>query len=362
MGSGGASRAITDAALTGGARDCASVASVSGAVVKVALITDLADAFPGLDAVGQASPFDRIDWFRRTAALVTGTPLVARACEGNACTHLFLQRDGRRASGLASWYTLAYRPVFTGGCDARRHAQLAVIARALRGQVGRIALDHIPADAALQIRAAFGPPWLMTATPQVASWTADVRGQCFDTYWAARPGRLRSTHKRKAKGGVAVEVLTRFDADAWAVYEDIYAESWKPAEGSMPFLRDFARSESDAGRLRFGIARHDGRAIAAQFWTVDHGVAYIHKLAHREGDAARSPGTLLSHAMFAHVIDTDRVDLIDFGTGDDAYKADWMTARTELSRVELHNLASIDGMAGAARIAAARLVARVRSR
>jgi hypothetical protein len=28
--------------------------------------------------------------------------------------------------------------------------------------------------------------------------------------------------------------------------------------------------------------------------------------------------------MFAHVIDVDRVAAIDFGTGDDPYKADWM--------------------------------------
>ena len=336
-------------------------------MVKVELITALDDAVAGLDAVGQASPFDRIDWYRRTLAHCppAGEPLVARACDGNACTHLFLMRDmrdGARATGLASWYTLAYRPVFTGGCDARRQAQLASVARALRGQVRRIVLDHVPADAVEQLRAGFGLPWAMTATPQVASWTADVRGQSFDAYWAARPGRLRSTYKRKSKGRVDVRVLTRFDADAWAAYEAIYADSWKTAEGSMPFLRDFAVAESEAGRLRFGIAHADCEAVAAQFWTVDHGVAYIHKLAHREAAVALSPGTLLSHALFRHVIDTDRVDTIDFGTGDDAYKADWMTARTMLSRVELFDLGSIDGLTGAARLAAVRLVARIRTR
>lgn len=333
-------------------------------MVNVELITDLDARFAGLDAVGQASPFDRIDWYRRTRAYcaTAGQPLVARACDGNACTYLFLTRDGGQSTGLASWYTLAFRPVFTGGCDARRDTQLSSIARALRGQVGRIVLDHVPANAVDQLRPAFGLPWHVSSTEQVASWTADVRGQSFENYWAARPGRLRSTYKRKAKAQVVVEVLTRFDADAWSAYEDIYARSWKPEEGSMPFLRAFAEAESEAGRLRFGIARHEGAAIAAQFWSVDHGTAYIHKLAHREASVALSPGTLLSHALFRHVIDTDRVETIDFGTGDDAYKADWMTARTMLHRVELVDLTSMVGLAAVARAIASRLVARWRTR
>lgn len=333
-------------------------------MVNVELITDLDACFAGLDATGQASPFDRIDWYRRTRAycLPVGEPLVVRACDGNACTHLFLTRDGRQATGLASWYTLAFRPVFTGGCDGRREAQLSSIARTLRGHVGRIVLDHVPVDAVDQLRAAFGLPWHFSSTEQVASWTADVRGQSFESYWAARPGRLRSTYKRKVKAGLAIEVLTRFDAEAWSAYESIYAQSWKPEEGSMPFLRAFAEAESEAGRLRFGIARHQGEAIAAQFWSVDHGTAYIHKLAHREASVSLSPGTLLSHALFRHVIDADHVDTIDFGTGDDAYKADWMTARTMLHRVELADLTSMTGLAAFARANASRLVARWRTR
>ncbi len=37
-----------------------------------------------------------------------------------------------------------------------------------------------------------------------------------------------------------------------------------------------------------------------------------------------SAGTTLTAALFAHVIDRDRVELVDFGTGDDPYKRDWM--------------------------------------
>jgi len=57
---------------------------------------------------------------------------------------------------------------------------------------------------------------------------------------------------------------------------------------------------------------------------VDGGIAYIHKLAHLEEAKSLSPGSILSAAMFRHAIDEDRVKLIDFGNGDEPYKADWM--------------------------------------
>ncbi|MXP32502.1 GNAT family N-acetyltransferase [Erythrobacter jejuensis] len=134
---------------------------------------------------------------------------------------------------------------------------------------------------------------------------------------------MRTTLKRKAKK-VEVELLTRFDETAWGAYEEIYAQSWKPAEETPEILRKFAREEGDAGRIRLAIARHEGRPIAAQFWTVENGVAYIHKLAHLEETRNLSAGTTLSAALFEHVIDIDNVGLVDFGTGNDSYKADWM--------------------------------------
>ena len=110
----------------------------------------------------------------------------------------------------------------------------------------------------------------------------------------------------------------------WADYEAIYADSWKPEEGDPDLLRRFAMAESDAGRYRFAIAHHDGAPVAAQFWTVDGDTAYIHKLAHRKDAQHLSAGTTLTAALFERVIDTDEVNWVDFGTGDDPYKRDWM--------------------------------------
>src|SRR3546814_7983792 len=84
-----------------------------------------------------------------------------------------------------------------------------------------------------------------------------------------------------------------------------------------------------------GLARIEGAPVAAQYWTVEDGTAFIHKLAHVEDSLKASPGTLLSAALFRHVIAVDRVARVDFGTGNDAYKRDWMN-RHEPLRSEEH--------------------------
>jgi hypothetical protein len=159
-------------------------------------------------------------------------------------------------------------------------------------------------------------------------------GRTFDDYLASRPGKLRTTLKRKS-GKLITQVHTSFQNDVWNIYETIYQESWKPSEGSPTFLRAFAEAEGAAGRLRLGIAYADGQPVAAQMWTVEGGTAYIHKLAYLEAAKPLSPGSVLSAALFRHVIDVDRVELVDFGTGDDPYKRDWMEAVRPRYRLDM---------------------------
>ena len=104
-------------------------------------------------------------------------------------------------------------------------------------------------------------------------------------------------------------------------------------------LRAFAQSEAEAGRLRFGLALAEGEPIAAQFWTVENGTAYIHKLAHLESHRKLSAGTTLTTALFEHVIDCDNVDLVDFGTGDQPYKRDWMGSTRPRYRIDCLDMA-----------------------
>ena len=116
-----------------------------------------------------------------------------------------------------------------------------------------------------------------------------------------------------------------------------------------------AEQEGAAGTLRLGVARKDGRPLAVQLWLIENKEATIHKLAYREDAKDLSPGTLLGEAMFRRAIDQERVRVIDYGTGDDAYKRDWMEERRPLWRLQAFNPATLKGLAGAARALAGRL-------
>jgi CelD/BcsL family acetyltransferase involved in cellulose biosynthesis len=337
--------------------------------VEVELFDDLdavaRDANGALDRDARASLFERLDWYRLTAkyAPPPGKPLILRARDGAAQAWLFLAVDGRRAHALSSWYTLHYGAVFAAeGAPAYKLA--VALARALRRRRPSIAtVDLQPLDAGDLLPWAFRRAgWLTDHRRSGTNWTARTEGLDFETWWSQRPTRLQHTVARKAKvAELAITIHRAFDAAAWSQYEAIYRASWKPSEGSPFFLRALAQKEGAAGTLRLGIAMRHGDAVAAQLWLVENGVATIHKLAHVESARALSPGTVLSMAMFRHVIDEDRPSLIDFGTGDDAYKADWMDQRRPLYRLAAFNPLTLPGLAGAGRRLAAKLVRRAPS-
>lgn len=278
-----------------------------------------AQADPRVIAVQGTSPFERLDWL----ALLTSHCLdekrarVTIAADAQGCTALPWLEGKGQITALANWYNF-----FVGflGDEIR----LSEIARRLPH--GRALFAPLPEDDAAALAEAFRKAgWMALVEPCDSNHILAVNGRSFAEYWTDRPGALRETVRRKSrKGEVNLRLVTQFSQTDWDAYEAIYRLSWKPGEGSPDFLRAWAEMEGKAGRLRLGIAEVAGQPVAAQFWTVEGGTAFIHKLAHDERFRKQSPGTLLSAAMFEHVIDRDGVSLIDFGTGDDPYKRDWM--------------------------------------
>ncbi len=173
-------------------------------------------------------------------------------------------------------------------------------------------------------------------SPASVNWFARTSDK--DAYWAARPSRLRNTiRRRRASSSLKISIFNMFDEISFRDYEDVYRRSWKPAEGSEAFIRALAEREGAAGTLRLGIARLADEPIAAQLWLVENGRATIHKLAHDEEHKALSPGTLLTAAMFEHVLDADRPVEIDYGLGNEGYKADWMDAQRPRFQLDWFN-------------------------
>ncbi|HKT85372.1 MAG TPA: GNAT family N-acetyltransferase [Novosphingobium sp.] len=338
-----------------------------GIVVKIEYHSDLENVQSDgelaslLSADCQSAPFDRLAWWQGLGKHCALVPLLAVAREGDAIAALPLSGGGGHLSALSNWYTFRFRPILSEG--PRGEALLAALARDLGTRAHRLTFSGLPDEdgTASRLESVFRQAgWLVLRDVCDTNHVLPVAGRSWKRYLAARPGRLRTTLKRKEKK-IEVEVLTRFDETAWREYEDIYAESWKPEEGSPAFLRAFAEAEGAAGRLRLGIARgpqgQQHRALAAQMWTVEGGTAFIHKLAHREAATPLSPGSVLSAALFRHAIDVDRVDLVDFGTGDDPYKRDWMEAVRPRYRLEMFRPLAPRGWPAFARIGLRRLAA-----
>ena len=290
---------------------------------------------PLLGEAGRDAPFDRLAWWKLLDTHCGIPPLLGVARNGVGIAVLPLRRGKGRLESLGNWYSFRVRPIITPGADAP--ALLTQLARSLARRTGHIVLTGVPDEdgsATLLARAFRRAGWSVLREACDTNHVLPVGGRSFAQYLAQRPGPLRTTLKRKA-GKVQTVIVDRFDAQAWDAYEAIYRESWKPVEGAPEFLRAFAEAEGRAGRLRFGMAFVDGLPVAAQFWTVEGSTAFIHKLAHLESAKPFSPGTVLSAALFEQVIDRDRVELVDFGTGDDAYKRDWMEQVRPRYRLEM---------------------------
>lgn len=167
------------------------------------------------------------------------------------------------------------------------------------------------------------------------NWIHLTKGQSFREYMAARHGRVRNTIARKQRKlqrehGYKIKLYTTDNLQtALADYHIVYNASWKAHELYAKLLNGIAINHAKAGWLRLAILYIKGKPAAAQLWLVAHRKANIFRLAYDEAWKNYSPGSILISYLMEYVIDIDKVEEIDFLTGNDAYKQDWMTVRRQ---------------------------------
>ena len=167
------------------------------------------------------------------------------------------------------------------------------------------------------------------------NWIHRLHGQSFEDYMAARPSRVRHTIARKQRKlerehGFTIRLFTDEHLhQGLEDYQAVYKKSWKANELYESLIEDLVRSFSSRGWLRIAILYIEKTPVAAQFWFVAHGKASIFKLVHDDAWKQYSPGSILTRYLMKHVIETDRVEEIDFLTGNDTYKQDWMSERRQ---------------------------------
>ncbi len=308
-----------------------------------------AETFATLDAL----PADSAGLFERApfqSSRAWWRCLVAAALPPAARPRFVLCRDGARPlalvalrldaggrlGGLTTPYTTAWAPLLATADEVPVAAAAAAFGAACRGWPV-LSLDCLdagwPALPAwlLGLRRA---GWWACRYDHFGNWHEPTRGLGWDDYLRARPGALRGTIRRKlsrAEAGLRFEVA-RTPAEAAAAlgaYRDVYRRSWKPPEPFADLDAALLAEAAAAGVLRLGLLWRGGVAIATQYWIVTEGIATVLKLAHDEAFRAVSPGTSLTAWMVRALLDEERVEALDFGRGDDAYKAGWARERRQ---------------------------------
>jgi hypothetical protein len=185
------------------------------------------------------------------------------------------------------------------------------------------------------------------------NWREPVRGRDWVAYLADRPGALRTTLRRKRQRADSLPFKLYSEpvdlAAGVAAFEAVYRASWKQDEPFPQFNSALMQALSAQGMLRLGVLWAGERPAAAQFWCVADGHATVLKLAHDERDKALSPGTVLTAHMLRGLIDDEKVRVLDFGRGDDPYKALWCTERHQRIGLFIMNPARPAGLVAAAK-------------
>jgi hypothetical protein len=197
------------------------------------------------------------------------------------------------------------------------------------------------------------------------NWYLKVNGRTYAEYLEHLPSVLKNTLRRKKKklektGRARIEIFTGGEnlGSAIDAYNKVYSASWKQPEPYPRFVPELISTCARLGALRLGILYFDGEPIAAQFWIVQNGAALIYKLAYDDKFTEWSAGTILTAALMEHAIDVDKVGEIDYLTGDDAYKRDYMSDRRERWGILAMNPRTVRGAAAIARHIGGRAVKR----
>ncbi len=286
--------------------------------------------------LASAAPFDRPEWFHLLESVGGLQPFIAAAQDECGSAVFPLMQPQANGNPLAEWQNIFWRPLFSHGADTQ--ALLTAIARDLAGKRSHVSLTHVPNEdgsADLLAGAFRNAGWVVIPHECGANRTLRLAGRNFDEYLSGRPGPLRSG-LRRCSALLEISVSSRFNPDSWQEYEAVRHNVWQRDERSAEIMRRFAQEEGAAGRLRLGIARLRGRAIAAQFWTVEADTAWVHDTAQAEAGRQLSAGMALTAALLEQAIDHDKVQSVDFGIGDDAYPDVWSEEMQPRFRLDCH--------------------------
>lgn len=272
---------------------------------------------------------------------------------------------------LANYYSGLYGPVGTlPDVPHRSGAQWQAAVQLLRTRFDTAVLRLQPLDADSAWLAALEQAlrragWWTDRFFCFGNWYQPVPEGGFGAYWQRRPSALlhsvaRGRRRLQRAGAWRIDIHTGATdraalEPAIAAYQSVYAQSWKAPEPCADFIPGLIRLAAQQGWLRLGVLWLDEQPLAAQLWLVHGGKANIYKLAYVRGQERLSAGSVLTAALMEHAMAVDGVREVDYLSGDDAYKADWMAQRRERVGLVAFDAHQLRGWLAAGRHFAGRL-------
>lgn len=171
-----------------------------------------------------------------------------------------------------------------------------------------------------------------------------------EKYLYARPSQLKNTVKRRIKKldkeyQWSIEYATDVDSfqQLFNDYKSIYQSSWKGEEFSYVFIETVCFSALERNQLRLAVLYIDAKPAAAQIWFVANKRASIFKLAYDPYYQPLSVGSILTMDLFKTVIEKDSVVEVEYGTGNEAYKKDWVEQLRQRVIIDIYNEKTLRG-------------------
>jgi len=328
------------------------------------------------------SPFNTLAWYRNLAhttvesteqvrivglELPDGTPVAALPLR-----HERSLRRGwklRTLSSFSNYYTTLYEPLLDPSYpmrDALRELARVIVAGSPAWDT--INLKPMDRESPLfaELELSFREAGMVVQTYFChGNWYFPLHGKSYKEYLASLRSSVRNIANSKNKklersGRARFEIISGQSGldSAIKAYEKVYAASWKVQEPYPDFVPGLIRAYSELGWLRLGIAYIDNEPAAAQLWIVSNGTASIYKIAYDQKFKDLSIGSYLTTRMVEQTIETDHVQVLDYLSGDDRYKSDWMSDRREHWGILAMNPRTIGGAAAIVRHVGGRVVKR----
>lgn len=179
----------------------------------------------------------------------------------------------------------------------------------------------------------------------------NVSGISYAEYMQSRSRAVKKTYQYKARkleksSNIRFEVVQNSDNIEQAIqnYEHVLENSWKEPEPFPNHAAGLIRAAAEAGTLRLGFLFLDDEPVATHLWIISAGKATICKHHHNLKFKKESVGAVLTLRMFEYAIDTEHVDEIDFGVGDEPAKFYWLKEERPLCGIVAFNPRTLTGL------------------